>query len=403
MADTKKSTSVTALADEEKAAKSIKTVSKEYEKYDSSEMEELLKQQADAQAEQYASEIDYATEQAEEALLRNEADANEAFQAQRDELSVSSQRALDNSALYAEARGDRGGIGRAQYDAIQAEAMQGQLAIRQQQTKLATDTARQIADLRAQGEFQKADRLLEVTQTYLSELRELKQWAAEYNLGIDELNERIRQWQYDYNLQVRELNLSTAQWEKDYALKEAQALASSGETLLAAGIMPSAAQLAAMNMSSRQAKSYISAVKAKKAASSSGSRKSGSSKSSSSSGKTLTLAQAQKNAQSGVFNEATLSTLYAYGYSDSDLKLLYPGFKSSVTISGGSPSDALSGYTVTWNKQPTNVQKVSVDALSRQISAYVSQKKYGLAKELLERYEPLLSPAEMSRLMSLVP
>ena len=45
----------------------------------------------------------------------------------------------------------------------------------QAQTKLSTDTARQIADLRAQGEFEKADALLELNQTYLSKLMEIQQ------------------------------------------------------------------------------------------------------------------------------------------------------------------------------------------------------------------------------------
>ena len=78
---------------------------------------------------------------------------------------------MDNAALYAELRGDRGGIGLAQYNAVQNAAEENRLAVDAAQIKMATDTDRQIADLRTQGEFAKAKQVLEISQAYLQQLR----------------------------------------------------------------------------------------------------------------------------------------------------------------------------------------------------------------------------------------
>ncbi len=51
------------------------------------------------------------------------------FQTQRDQIEGETLNALDNSALYAETRGDRGGIGQAQYNTIQATAAQNRQAV----------------------------------------------------------------------------------------------------------------------------------------------------------------------------------------------------------------------------------------------------------------------------------
>lgn len=278
----------------------------QYDRYDPQEQRDQLAQLRGVQIQQYNEQVDYATNRTIEELERNKQDAAAVYDQQRKQTEVQSEKALTNSALYAAARGDRGGIGQAQYNAIRAQTMQNHLAINQAQTKLATDTARQITDLRAQGEFQKADKLLEVTQSYLAQLMELEQWALSFNLNIDQLNESIRQWQYNYNLNVQELNLSAAQWEKSYqaqlaglgidnnnafadrqfnfagmsqdqsqwehtfaanldADKRTQ-LASSGTTLLEAGIIPSDSQLRALGMTKEQAQTYVAAVQAAAAA-----------------------------------------------------------------------------------------------------------------------------------------
>lgn len=227
------------------------------------------RQSAEAQAEQQA---DYATEQGVKELQRAEEDAQKQFQTQRDQVDIDEAKALSNQALYSESRGDKGGIGAAQYASIQNTAAKNRLTVNQSQTKLATDTARQIADLRAQGEFQKADSLLEISQTYLTQLMQLQQWALSYNMSVDEFNNEVDRWKYNYEMQVAELT-GTYRGEKTYAAKKAEEgkLADAGAALLDAGLMPSSAQLSAMGMTKSQAQSYINAIKAATAVKSSGS------------------------------------------------------------------------------------------------------------------------------------
>ena len=115
----------------------------------------------------------------------------------------------------------------------------------------ATDTARQIADLRAQGEFQKADTVLELTQTYLGQLMDLEKWGAEFNLGVDQFNSQIERWQADFDASVGEMlgnykgvptlenqkfQTSVEQWNKefDFTVQQAEkkSLADSGIAVL---------------------------------------------------------------------------------------------------------------------------------------------------------------------------
>lgn len=236
------------------------------------------RQSAEAQAEQQAG---YATEQGVKELQRAEEDAQKQFQTQRDQVDIDEAKALSNQALYSESRGDKGGIGAAQYASIQNTAAKNRLTVNQSQTKLATDTARQIADLRAQGEFQKADSLLEISQTYLTQLMQLQQWALSYNMSVDDFNNEVDKWKANYEMQVSEIT-GTFRGQQTFAAKKAEEgkLADAGAALLDAGLMPSSAQLSAMGMTKSQAQSYINAIKAatavKSSGSSSGGRSSGS-------------------------------------------------------------------------------------------------------------------------------
>ena len=207
-----------------------------------------------AAREQQEKSIDYATNQGVAELQRAQEDAKQAYQTQRNQVAAAEQRALDNQALYAESRGDRGGIGAAQYAAIQNTAAINTLAVNQQQTKLATDTARQIADLRARGEYQKADALLTLTQNYLSQLLSLKQWALSFNLSVDEFNNSLKQWALSYEMEVAQLT-GTYQGEPTYAAQQDQLerLSQSGYALLQAGVLPSQEQLDAMGMTQQEA------------------------------------------------------------------------------------------------------------------------------------------------------
>lgn len=312
-------------------------------RYDSAGLKSTLDQWlAQAQKQQQAA-IDYQVDKSVQDLRRQEEEANEQFQTQRNQVAIDEATAKDNQALYSEARGDKGGIGAAQYDSIMNTAAQNRLAVNQQQTKVATEVARQITDLRAQGEFEKADALLSLSQTYLSQLMGLEQWAAEYNLNVDQFNAGLEQWRQEFNaslkqwdasfgLQLGELmgtyngkpTLAGQQYQDSLDAQNKDRLASAGETLLAAGIMPSDSQLSAMGLTKDQAQTLIAAVKAEMAASankgSGGGGGSGSSGgTSSSSGKTTDydgLFQATQSAGGSAKNFIS-SNYKKYGFTSS--------------------------------------------------------------------------------------
>ena len=224
-----------------------------------SQMTELLNQWKEASAQQQTGQIDYATQQAVTELERALADAAPQYQTQRNQIAADERKAMDNAALYAEARGDRGGIGQEQYNLIQSSAAQSRLAVSQAQTKLSTDTARQIADLRAKGEFEKADALLTLTQTYLSQLMSLQQWQANYAMDYAQFQEALRQWQVEYEQNMAQLTGTLPGGELTFAAKqqENEQLASIGKALLSAGVLPNDSQLAAMGMTKTQAQDYL--------------------------------------------------------------------------------------------------------------------------------------------------
>ena len=224
-----------------------------------SQMTELLNQWKEASAQQQTSQIDYATQQAVTELERALADAAPQYQTQRNQIAADERKAMDNAALYAEVRGDRGGIGQEQYNLIQSSAAQSRLAVSQAQTKLSTDTARQIADLRAKGEFEKADALLTLTQTYLSQLMSLQQWQVNYAMDYAQFQEALRQWQVEYEQNMAQLTGTLPGGELTFAAKqqENEQLASIGKALLSAGVLPNDSQLAAMGMTKAQAQNYL--------------------------------------------------------------------------------------------------------------------------------------------------
>lgn len=243
---------------------------------DTTELQNLLQQIVDTQKQQGNAQIDYGVEQGVNELTRAMEDAAVQYQTQRDQATADELRALDNQALYAEARGDRGGIGEAQYASIQNTAAQNRRAVNDAQVKLSTDTQRQISDLRSQGEFQKADQLLSITQSYLKDLMGLEQWALEANMSVDQFNSQLQQWVDEYNLNVQkfltDLDLSASQLtgvfangKQTAAAKQQlnESLASSGSALLSAGVLPSRQQLEAMGMTEVQAKAYIKKITAK--------------------------------------------------------------------------------------------------------------------------------------------
>ena len=170
--------------------------------------------------EQSESRIDRGVTRGVNELARVQEDAQEGFQTQRNQINADERRALDNRALYDAMRGDRGGIGAEQYSSIQNAAMQARVTVNSAQTKLANDTRRQIAELRANGEFQKSQEILQLNQEYISRLSALEQWAMDYNAGVDQFNAALDQWLASYNFQLRQLDLSQYQWEQSFAYQK---------------------------------------------------------------------------------------------------------------------------------------------------------------------------------------
>ena len=162
----------------------------------------LLDQWKEAAELQAVTVRDHAVDKAVAQLLQTQADANAKYQTQRDQIARDERNALDNSALYAETRGDRGGIGQAQYNQIQATAAANRQTVSNAQVQLAADVQRQMAQLRAEGEFGKADDLLQIAQTYLLKLLELEQWAAEYELSTEKFQTSVEQWQQEFWLKA---------------------------------------------------------------------------------------------------------------------------------------------------------------------------------------------------------
>ena len=160
----------------------------------------ILDQWRDAASQQAVNIRDYAVDEAVAQLLKAEAEALAGYQTQRNQIEGESRNAMDNAALYAETRGDRGGIGQAQYNTIQATAAKNRQAVNIAQNQLTAETAQQAAQLRAQGEFEKADDLLEIAQTYLLKLLDMEQWAAEYQLDAAKFQASIYQWQQEFQL-----------------------------------------------------------------------------------------------------------------------------------------------------------------------------------------------------------
>ena len=181
---------------------------------------------------------DYAVAQGVKALDRNLQDSRSKFQTQRNQVNADEAKALDNQVLYAEARGDRGGIGMSQY-------------------------------VRAQGEFEKADKVLAIGNRYLTELQNLEKWAKEKNVGVQEFNAKLRQWENEYLLKVGEyLTDAEVQAAKlfgvaangaetaDYRSKVNDRYAAGAKAMMSAGIVPSAAQLEAIGWTPQQSWIY---------------------------------------------------------------------------------------------------------------------------------------------------
>ena len=226
-------------------------------------VEKELKKEAALAREQGAAAIDRAADLEERELVEAREAAEEDYREQRERIDLEEALAKDAQVLYTQSRGDRGGIGAAQYDAIANTAAENRLKVSQAQRKLAADTAEKIAALRARGEYEKADQALSLTQDYLARLRELRQWAAEYRLSEEKLAQSLSQWQAEYDLKAAELEADRATRQAEFDYKTYQSdLKQAGQALLDLGILPSDSQLKALGYTRQQAQDYLAAAKA---------------------------------------------------------------------------------------------------------------------------------------------
>ncbi len=182
---------------------------------DTEQMQALLEAWKNVAEEQQKATIDRAVQQAVTELENVWQNTQGQFQEQAESIALQERQAMDNAALYAELRGDRGGIGQEQYSSIQNTAAHNRFAVQQAQTQLSADIARQIEDLRVQGEFEKADAVLQITQDYLEQLLALEQWATEFQFSQEEFAAQLEKWLSEYELTLYRMGLLPEQMQDE--------------------------------------------------------------------------------------------------------------------------------------------------------------------------------------------
>jgi len=137
-------------------------------------------------------ETDLQTERAQEQLRRQQKEQEEQLQEQRDEIAADEARALDNQALASALLGERGGMQQARQKEIRRTAAKNQRLVNEAQKKLAKETARAIDQLRADGEFEKADAMLDLNQNLERGLHDILTRVAEGLLEPEEVEPTVR-------------------------------------------------------------------------------------------------------------------------------------------------------------------------------------------------------------------
>lgn len=191
------------------------------------DMSPLINQMYEQEAQRLQTELNYETQSSVDQLNRALQDAQPTYEAAIANQLLETKQAQDAQALRNQVNGDRGGIGSAQVSSIGNTGAKNRELIAQEQRQLATDTARQIADLRAQGKYQEANLVLQNSQQRL---------AALYDEQV-----RLQQQQASQN----------------------ELLSSLGVELLEAGQVPPDSILAAMGLDRATAQSYADLINAK--------------------------------------------------------------------------------------------------------------------------------------------
>ena len=226
---------------------------KQQERANETDHSDLIRQQYDAARQQQEAAVDYDTGKNVRQAVRDYEDAQPGYLEAYGGETRDMYQAMDNAALTARASGEYGGVGTARVMEARNDYLARRQALSLEQEKLATDTMRSVADLRARGEFDKADALLKAGQ---GELRALYEEAVRLD---------------DNRWSNRKYETAQRREDETIAREDAAALASEeqtarqylqrlGQTFLNAGVMPSGEMLEAMGLSRDLAQSYISAV-----------------------------------------------------------------------------------------------------------------------------------------------
>lgn len=191
-------------------------------------------------------QIDYQTEQSINQTQRQYDDAVSEYQKQYRDLTTGMYQTMDNNALMARVNGQRGGMGTLSVNTAQADyqAQRQELSLKQQQ--LATDTAREIEELRANGEFEKADALLEARQLQFQQL---------YADAVRVDENQYANEQYETVLQREDASI-----EREQATTERNYKRELGMAFLNAGVVPPDDILTEMGIDATTAKTIANRI-----------------------------------------------------------------------------------------------------------------------------------------------
>lgn len=207
---------------------------------------DLITNQYDAYIQGKQNQIDYQTQQAVNNTQRQYDDAVSGYQKQYRDLTTSMYQNIDNNALMARANGQRGGMGTLSVNTAQADYQAQRQALATKQQQLATDTARQIEELRANGEFEKADALLEARQL------EFQQLYADA-VRVDENQYANEQYETAIEREDAAIDLEQQTNERNYRREL-------GMAFLSAGVVPPADILADMGIDAATAQTIASRI-----------------------------------------------------------------------------------------------------------------------------------------------
>lgn len=207
---------------------------------------DMISQQYDSYVQQKQNNIDYQTRIQQEKAARAYEDAIGNYQKQYRDATAKMYQGMDNQALVSDVSGQYGGMATASVADIQAAYQQQRQQLSLQQQKLALDTAREVEDLRKQGEFDKADALLQARQLEAQQL---------YDDAVRVDENRWSNQQYQTALDREDAEILREQQNSDLDYQR-----SMGMAFLNYGLLPPDNILSAMGIDAATAQKYINAV-----------------------------------------------------------------------------------------------------------------------------------------------